>query len=192
MNLQQMAVIFSCVRAAGSKGIGFLSDVRRMNVALTRAKFFLFVIARCSSIVVNPYWRDLVEHACETDAVIRVPFSGSRQSTFTFPDLCSLKSSSPQWKRPSNERESLDDVEELQKKIKKLLDSVRRITSLRVERLQRRLQSLSFQSKVSLESQRVDFYEENLKNYNPTSDSAYNLGVRTLQRLESYLKQRLI
>ena len=65
-----------------------------------------------------------------------------------------------------NGRISLDDVEELQKKIKKLLDSIRRITSLRVERLQRRLQSLSFQSKVSLESQRVDFYEENLKNYN--------------------------
>lgn len=91
-----------------------------------------------------------------------------------------------------NGRISLDDVEELQKKIKKLLESIRRITSLRVERLQRRLQSLSFQSKVSLESQRVDFYEENLKNYNPTSDVAYNLGVQTLQRLESYLKQRLI
>ena len=89
-----------------------------------------------------------------------------------------------------NGRISLDDVEELQKKIKKLLESIRRITSLRVERLQRRLQSLSFQSKVSLESQR--FYEENLKNYNPTSDAAYNLGVRTLQRLENYLKQRLI
>jgi hypothetical protein len=91
-----------------------------------------------------------------------------------------------------NGRISLDDVEELQKKIKKLLEAIRRITSLRVERLQRRLQSLSFQSKVSLESQRVDFYEENLKNYNPTSDVAYNLGVQTLQRLESYLKQRLI
>ena len=91
-----------------------------------------------------------------------------------------------------NGRISLDDVEELQKKIKKLLESIRRITSLRVERLQRRLQSLSFQSKVSLESQRVDFYEENLKNYNPTSDVSSNLGVRTLQRLENYLKQRLI
>lgn len=87
-------VIFSCVRAAGSKGIGFLSDVRRMNVALTRAKNFLFVIARCSSIVVNPYWRDLVDHARETDAVIGVPFSGSRQVAFTFPDLFTLQSSS--------------------------------------------------------------------------------------------------
>mmetsp|Transcript_13454 Transcript_13454/g.20101 ORF Transcript_13454/g.20101 Transcript_13454/m.20101 type:complete len:451 (+) Transcript_13454:3-1355(+) len=85
-------VIFSCVRAAGSKGIGFLSDVRRMNVALTRAKNFLFVIARCSSIVVNPYWRDLVDHAQETDAVVKVPFNRHGQS-FTFPELTTLKSS---------------------------------------------------------------------------------------------------
>lgn len=69
-------VIFSAVRAAGSHGIGFLSDVRRMNVALTRAKFFLFILARCESIVVNPYWRDLVEHARESNAVLRVPILG--------------------------------------------------------------------------------------------------------------------
>jgi len=69
-------VIFSAVRAAGSHGIGFLSDVRRMNVALTRAKYFLFILARCKSIVVNPYWRDLVEHARESNAVLRVPILG--------------------------------------------------------------------------------------------------------------------
>jgi len=93
-------VIFSCVRAAGSKGIGFLSDVRRMNVALTRAKHFLFVIARCSSIIVNPYWRDLVDHARETEAVIQVPFSGSRQS-FSFPDLWTLKAMPPLQQKPT-------------------------------------------------------------------------------------------
>lgn len=70
-------VIFSAVRAAGSRGIGFLSDVRRMNVALTRAKHFLFVIARCESVVVNPYWFDLVQHARETNAVVRVPMIGN-------------------------------------------------------------------------------------------------------------------
>jgi senataxin len=70
-------VIFSAVRAAGSRGVGFLADVRRMNVALTRAKHFLFVIARCKSVVVNPYWKDLVEHARERQAVFRIPVSGS-------------------------------------------------------------------------------------------------------------------
>ena len=98
-------VIFSCVRAAGSKGIGFLSDVRRMNVALTRAKHFLFVIARCSSIVVNPYWRDLVDHAREQEGVIQVPFSGSRQS-LSFPDLWTLKAMPPPQKQmvPENRK----------------------------------------------------------------------------------------
>lgn len=89
-------VIFSCVRAAGSRGIGFLSDVRRMNVALTRAKHFLFIIARCKSIVVNPYWRDLVAHARASDAVLTVPMKGGRKkrgTSFTFPDLTELRAS---------------------------------------------------------------------------------------------------
>ena len=85
-------VIFSCVRAAGSHGIGFLNDVRRMNVGLTRAKFFLFIIARCKSIVVSPYWRDLVNHAREKEAVIRVPMVGRMSS---FPDLTTLKALPP-------------------------------------------------------------------------------------------------
>lgn len=74
-------VIFSAVRAAGSHGIGFLSDVRRMNVALTRAKHFLFIVARCQSIKVNPYWRDLVEHAQTSNAVVKVPILGQHEKT---------------------------------------------------------------------------------------------------------------
>ena len=85
-------VIFSCVRAAGSQGIGFLSDVRRMNVAITRAKFFLFVIARCKSIVVNPYWREFVNHARSNRAVVPVPMLGAQQA---FPDLKTLRGAAP-------------------------------------------------------------------------------------------------
>lgn len=68
-------VIFSCVRASGNKGIGFLSDVRRMNVALTRAKHLLLVIARCESISVNPYWDQLITDAMDNKAVLKVPIS---------------------------------------------------------------------------------------------------------------------
>ena len=102
-------VIFSCVRAAGSKGIGFLSDVRRMNVALTRAKHFLFVIARCSSIVTNPYWRDLVDYANENRAIIKVPLLRLQ----SFPDLKTLEPTLPSRKGrlvPSTYREEIENA----------------------------------------------------------------------------------
>jgi len=75
-------VLFSSVRASGCKSIGFLSDVRRMNVALTRAKYFLFVVARCKTISMNPYWNDLVQHAKESNAVVRIPTRKDGRFTF--------------------------------------------------------------------------------------------------------------
>jgi senataxin len=84
-------IIFSCVRASGSKGIGFLSDVRRMNVALTRAKHFLFIIARCQTIISNPFWRDLVEHARERRAMIPVHVQNRSKNNYLFPNLCSME-----------------------------------------------------------------------------------------------------
>jgi senataxin len=84
-------VIFSAVRASGSSGVGFLADVRRMNVALTRAKHFLFVIARIDSIVQNPYWRELVEHARETQAGVHVNATRQRGGILDFGMVSSWK-----------------------------------------------------------------------------------------------------
>ncbi|KAL7748690.1 DEAD-box type RNA helicase [Sorochytrium milnesiophthora] len=60
-------IILSCVRAGEDKGIGFLSDVRRMNVGLTRARHSLFIFGHSESLKGNRYWRQLIQHAHDKD-----------------------------------------------------------------------------------------------------------------------------
>lgn len=55
-------IIFSCVRASTS-GIGFLNDIRRMNVGLTRAKSSLWVLGNSQALTQGEYWRALVNDA---------------------------------------------------------------------------------------------------------------------------------
>lgn len=57
-------IIFSCVRAS-NKGIGFLADIRRMNVGLTRAKSSLWVLGNSRSLCQGEFWNGLVCNARE-------------------------------------------------------------------------------------------------------------------------------
>lgn len=56
-------IIFSCVRASNSGGIGFLSDIRRMNVGITRAKSSLWVLGNSQSLMRGEYWSRLIQDA---------------------------------------------------------------------------------------------------------------------------------
>ena len=60
-------IIFSCVRASPAGGIGFLQDIRRMNVGLTRAKSSLWVLGNSDSLIRGQYWKKLVEDARARD-----------------------------------------------------------------------------------------------------------------------------
>ena len=60
-------IIFSCVRASPVGGIGFLQDIRRMNVGLTRAKSSLWVLGNSESLVRGHFWKKLVEDARARD-----------------------------------------------------------------------------------------------------------------------------
>lgn len=57
-------IILSCVRAdPAANGVGFLSDIRRMNVAITRAKSSLWILGNEQSLVSSPVWARLIEDA---------------------------------------------------------------------------------------------------------------------------------
>jgi ATP-dependent RNA/DNA helicase IGHMBP2 len=56
------------VRSNREGEIGFLGDVRRMNVALTRARRKLIVIGDSATITHHPFYRRLVEYFEEIGA----------------------------------------------------------------------------------------------------------------------------
>ena len=60
-------IIFSCVRASFSGGIGFLSDIRRMNVGITRAKSSLWVLGNSQSLMRGEFWGRLIQDAKARD-----------------------------------------------------------------------------------------------------------------------------
>ena len=68
-------VLFSAVRSQShnkySRSVGFLQDLRRANVALTRARLALWVICNADTLSVNEMWREFLSHASAERAIKR-------------------------------------------------------------------------------------------------------------------------
>ena len=60
---EKEAVVVDLVRSNSEGSLGFLNDIRRTNVALTRAKRCLVVVCDGSTLAQHPYYRALVEAA---------------------------------------------------------------------------------------------------------------------------------
>ena len=62
-------ILISMVRDNEQGSIGFLKDLRRMNVAITRAKRKLIVVGNCNTLSKNEFYRELVEYFQENGIV---------------------------------------------------------------------------------------------------------------------------
>jgi ATP-dependent RNA/DNA helicase IGHMBP2 len=65
---EKEAVIVDLVRSNDRGEIGFLANTRRMNVALTRARRFLLVVADSATLGAHPYYAAFLSYVGEIDA----------------------------------------------------------------------------------------------------------------------------
>ncbi len=63
-------IALSCVRANEHQGIGFLNDPRRLNVALTRARFGLIIVGNPKVLSKQPLWNHLLNYYKEQHVLV--------------------------------------------------------------------------------------------------------------------------
>ncbi|PHH54451.1 Regulator of nonsense transcripts 1 -like protein [Ceratocystis fimbriata CBS 114723] len=77
-------IVLSCVRSNDNQGIGFLSDPRRLNVALTRAKYGLVIIGNPKALSKNELWHSLLSHYKDKNCFVEGPLSNLQKSLMQF------------------------------------------------------------------------------------------------------------
>jgi regulator of nonsense transcripts 1 len=77
-------ILVSCVRSSETQGIGFLSDPRRLNVALTRARLGIILLGNPRVLSKNALWAALLVHFKEYDCLVEGPLNNLQQSYMTF------------------------------------------------------------------------------------------------------------
>ncbi|KAF8065906.1 UPF1 [Scenedesmus sp. PABB004] len=73
-------IILSCVRSNEASGIGFLSDPRRLNVSLTRARYGLVLLGNPRALSRQPLWAALLSHFKEHELLVEGPLTNLKPS----------------------------------------------------------------------------------------------------------------
>ncbi|KAL7005337.1 ATP-dependent RNA helicase [Cystobasidiomycetes sp. EMM_F5] len=77
-------IILSCVRSNEHQGIGFLNDPRRLNVALTRAKYGLVILGNPRVLSKHALWHHLLTHYKEKGVLVEGPLNNLQPSMIQF------------------------------------------------------------------------------------------------------------
>ncbi|KAK2074290.1 hypothetical protein P8C59_008508 [Phyllachora maydis] len=78
-------IVLSCVRSNADQGIGFLSDPRRLNVALTRAKYGLVIIGAPQVLAKHELWYHLLMHFRDNGCLVEGPLNNLSACLVQFP-----------------------------------------------------------------------------------------------------------
>jgi superfamily I DNA and/or RNA helicase len=62
-------ILISMVRDNEQGNIGFLKDLRRMNVAITRARLKLIIVGNCDTLSQTPFYQELIQYFYENGIV---------------------------------------------------------------------------------------------------------------------------
>jgi len=66
-------ILLSCVRSNEASGIGFLNDPRRLNVALTRAKYGLVIFGNAKVLSKHDLWNNLLNEYKNNGCLVEGP-----------------------------------------------------------------------------------------------------------------------